>query len=217
MLRAAPVGYRHLSWQNDIREGHLETSKIILEFIKALTASQIIYGAIAITFLLFFKESIRVLIGRIARIKLPGGGELSTPQSLRSSDEKPDDSKISVSSEDLLPPNLELTPEQVKQIVEIFKAERAKAALWEYRYLNYFLVPKTQRVLDWLSSLNVQTTTSMFDSFWMPIIPQANERRAIIDALQAHHLIMLTGELIEVSPKGKEYIQWRGPALSPPT
>ena len=115
----------------------METSKIILEFIRALTASQIIYGAVAITFLLLFKEAIKALIGRIAKIKLPGGGELSPPQSLRSSDEKPNDVKISVSSDDLLPPNLELTTEQVKQIDEAFKAERAKAALWEYRYLNY--------------------------------------------------------------------------------
>ena len=194
----------------------METSKIILEFIRALTASQIIYGAVAITFLLLFKEAIKALIGRIAKIKLPGGGELSTPQSLRSSDEKPNDVKISVSSDDLLPPNLELTTEQVKQIDEAFKAERAKAALWEYRYLNYYLVPQTQRVLDWLASLSVRTTISMFDSFWMPIIPEANERKAIINALQSHHLIMLTGELIEITPKGKEYLQWRGPALAPP-
>ncbi|MDY6932949.1 MAG: hypothetical protein SVZ03_01840 [Spirochaetota bacterium] len=187
----------------------METSKIILELIKALTASQIIYGAIVFTFLLLFKEAIRALIGRIAKIKLPGGGELSTPQSLRSSDEKPDDVNISVPSDDLLPPNLKLTP-------EVFKAERAKAALWEYRYLNYFLVPQTQRVLDWLSSLSVRTTISMFDSFWMLIIPEANERKAIINALQSHHLIVLNGELIEVTPKGNEYIQWRGPALAPP-
>jgi len=196
----------------------LETSKIILDYVKVLTTSQIIYGAIALTFLFLFRKAIRTLIGRIARIKLPGGGELSTPQRLRSSEDKSNEvEKISVPSEDLLPSNLELTPEQMKEIDEIFRAESAKAALWEYRYLNYFLVPQTQRVLDWLLSLSVRTTISMFDSFWMPIIPEANERKAIVNALQTHHLIMLTGELIEVTPKGKEYIQWRGPELPPPT
>ena len=196
----------------------METSKIILDYVKVLTSSQIIYGVTALAFLLLFREAIRALIGRIARIKLPGGGELSTPQSLRTSEEKPDEvEKINIHSDDLLPSNLELTPEQVAEIDEIFKAERAKAALWEYRYLNYFLVPQTQRVLDWLSSLSVRTTISMFDSFWMPIIPEANERKAIINALQTHHLILLTVELIEVTPKGKEYIQWRGPAVAPTT
>lgn len=195
----------------------METSKVILDYMKVLTASQIIYGAIALTFLFLFKEAIRALIGRIAKIKLPGGGELSTPQSLRASEDKTTEVEIGIHSEDLLPQNLELTPEQVKEIDEIFKAERAKATLWEYRYLNCFLVPQTQRVLDWLSSLSVRTTISMFDSFWLPIIPEANERKAIFNALQSHHLIMLTGELIEVTPKGKEYIQWRGPALAPPT
>ena len=195
----------------------MKTLNIILDIIKVLTTSQIIYGAIVLTFLFLFKDTIRGLIGRIAKIKIPGGGELSTPQSLRASEGTPNEDEINIHSEDLPPLKLELTPEQVKEIDEIFNAERAKAALWEYRYLNYFLVLRTQRVLDWLSSLNVRTTISMFDSFWMPIIPETSERKAIITALQSHHLIMLTNELIEVTPKGKEYIQWRGPTLAPST
>ena len=60
-----------------------------------------------------------------------------------------------------------------QKLVEFIEAERARAALLEYRYLNYYLVPNTQRVLG------VHTTSN--------------------------------GELIEVTPKGREYIQWRGP------
>ena len=87
----------------------------------------------------------------------------------------------------------------------------ARAALWEYRYLNYFLARGTQRVLDWLNALGVQTTATMFDSFWLPFIPNAQERQAIITALQAHSLIAMNGQVIEVTPKGKEYLTWRGP------
>ena len=51
----------------------------------------------------------------------------------------------------------------------------------------------------------------MYDSFWMPLIPNPIERGAILDALRNHHLILLQGHMIEVTPKGKEYVQWRGP------
>ena len=89
--------------------------------------------------------------------------------------------------------------------------------MWEYRYLNYYLVPATQRVLEWLASLNTRTSYSFFDTLWMPAIPSAEERRAIINALETHHLIQFQGELIEVTPKGREYIQWRGPLPPPAT
>lgn len=119
--------------------------------------------------------------------------------------------KLGFQAQVSLPQNLSLTPEQVEGIRQLFEAERAKAYLWEYRYLNYFLAQSTQRVLDWLASLQTRTSVSLFDTLWLPAIPSAEERRAIVNALQAHHLIQLTGELIEVTPKGREYIQWRGP------
>lgn len=97
-------------------------------------------------------------------------------------------------------------------------AERARAYFWEYRYLHYFLVLGTQRVLDWLASLPAPTTVGAFDTFWQPLIPSAEQRRTILSVLESHNLIFFRGELIEVSPKGREYIQWRGPLpnLPPP-
>ena len=50
----------------------------------------------------------------------------------------------------------------------------------------------------------------LFDTVWMPAIPSPEERNAIINALQAHYLIQIENGLIEVSPKGREYIEWRG-------
>ncbi len=64
--------------------------------------------------------------------------------------------------------------------------------------------------MDWFASLPNATTVSLFDALWMPSIPSAEERKAIINVLQAHHLIQFQGELVEVTPKGREYIQWRG-------
>jgi hypothetical protein len=104
-----------------------------------------------------------------------------------------------------------LDQKQLEEVRALFDAERARAYLWEYRYLNYFLALQTQHVLDWLASLPSRTSVMLLDTVWLPAIPSVEERRAIIDALQAHYLVQIENGLIEVSPKGREYIEWRGP------
>lgn len=191
----------------------MEIARLVLEYLKVALSPQTLAAAVAIVFFLAFKEDIKALMRRIAKIRFPGGSELSTSQVERSSENVPAGEArppLPPAEQVSLPQNLSLTPEQVQGIRQLFEAERAKAYLWEYRYLNYFLVPSTQRVLDWLASLQTRTSVSLFDTLWLPAIPSAEERKAIINALQAHHLILLTGELIEVTPKGREYIQWRG-------
>jgi len=191
----------------------MEIAMLILEYLKVILTTPVAAGATAITFFVLFKDDIRSLFKRIAKVKFPGG-ELSTTQIERASEEfQPQGVQPPIAPPDppSLPDNLTLNPEQVKVVGEAFAAERARAALWEYRYLNYFLAHSTQRVLDWLNALSVRTTTSMFDAYWLPVIPSAEERRAIINVLQAHSLITLDAGVIEVTHKGKEYLQWRGP------
>ena len=198
----------------------METARLVLEYLKAILSPQDVAGIVALAFFLMFKEDIKALMRRIAKIRFPGGGEVSTTQVERASEESPVREAappVPPPEQVPLPQSPSLTPEQIQQIEQAFQAERAKAYLWEYRYLNYYLVPTTQRVLDWLASLNTRTSISFFDTLWMPAIPSAEERRAIINALQAHHLIQFQGELIEVTPKGREYIQWRGPTPPPAT
>ena len=110
--------------------------------------------------------------------------------------------------------NLTLSPEQTESVKQLFNAERANAYLWEYRFLNYFLAHMTQRVLDWFKQYNAKITLALFDTYWLPIIPDTEERNSIITALQAHHLIEINGKSVEITPKGREYLEWRG-ALSP--
>ena len=190
----------------------METLKLVLEYCKLILSPQVITGVVILIIIKVFVKDIRGLIGRLATIKFPGG-ELSTNQAEQGKGEPTDRKPPEIPSESVIdiPPTLSLNSEQVTQVRQLFEAERAKAYLWEYRYLNYFLVPHTQRVLDWLASIPQSTSVSFFDSFWQPLIPGAQERRAIISALEQHHLIQLTGELVEITPKGKEYIQWRGP------
>lgn len=194
----------------------MEIAKLILEYLKVLLSTPVVAGAIAIAFIVLFRGDIRALMRRVATIRFPGG-EVSTSQVERSSEVTPTTGatpKVPPSEQVVLPQNIALTPEQVKQLAEIFQAERARAYLWEYRYLNYFLVPLTQRVLDWLASLKDRPTYTLYDTLFTQAVPSTEERKAIIDALAAHHLIQLKGDLIEVTPKGREYIQWRRPLPS---
>lgn len=198
----------------------MEIATIVLEYLKVLLSAQVMAGATVFAFFVLFREDIRGLFKRVAKVKFPGGGEFSTTQLEKASEELSPRSKqppVITTDPPKLPDNLILTAEQIKVVGEAFSAERARAALWEYRYLNYFLARHTQLALDWLASLPMRTTTSLFDTYWLPVIPSTEERRAIINALQAHYLIVLTGEVIEVTPKGKEYLQWRGPLPSAAT
>jgi len=163
-------------------------------------------------FFWLFKSDLSTLIARIATIKLPGGSEILTSQagmekkeSLSKNEPPPEPKEPKLDSE-----SLTLTPEQVREIKAVFDAERARAAFWEYEYLNFYLVPNTQKVLEWLANLPQPPTIPLADNLWSPLIPQASERQAILDALENHHLVQRkTGDLLEVTPKGHEYLKVR--------
>ena len=189
-------------------------AQLCLEYLKTILSPQIVAGVVATIVIWRFKNEIRALMGRIAKIRLPGGGELSMSQVERALEptEHPHSEPPKLSADSVnLPKNLSLTPEDQKIVRESFMAERANAALWEYRYLNYFLAQSSQEVLDWLASSKTGTSRSLFDNIWTPLIPNPNERTAIIAALQSHYLINITGEYVTITDKGFEYVEWRGP------
>lgn len=189
----------------------MSTAQLVLDYLKVLLSTQVVAGIVCFTFLCMFREDIKALLLRIAKIKFPGGTEVSTPQTAKQEEKTAEPDKLPTPPKEDVKLPVTLQPEEMKKVAELFQAERARAYLWEYRYLNYFLAYGTQKVLDWLASLPSRTSCDLFDTFWLPYIPSAEERTAIITALQAHHLIQIQDNLIEVTPKGREYIQWRGP------
>jgi hypothetical protein len=193
----------------------MSTAQLVLEYLKVFLTPQIVIGTIVVVFVTIFRPDILALFRRIATIRLPGGTELSTSQSAKIEDEPDRPPPTPPSSADVaLPPSLDAN--ELRTVRELLDAERMRAFVWEYRYLNYFLVQNSQRVLDWFASLPQRTSIQLFDTVWMPLIANAQERRAILNALQTHHLIVINNDLVEVTPKGREYIQWRGGPLPPP-
>lgn len=190
----------------------MEIAKLVIDFLRVFLSLPVIVGAIVLVSFRLFGEDIKALLLRVAKIRFPGGAELSTSQDeRRAMDEQL--GKPQLPAAEIRIPGLPqgLTPQQRQTIEDLLRAEKATAFLWEYRYLNYFLVYGTQMVLDWLISLNRSTTCAHYDAIWLPAIPSAQERAAIIAALETHHLLTIANNVMEVTPKGREYQQWRGP------
>lgn len=145
----------------------MATAELILEYAKVLLSAAPIAGLVGLVFLIAFRDDLRALMRRIGTIRFPGG-ELSVTQAERASEAAttaPESAPPAASTDtSSLPQNFGLSPEDQQRVIEFLQAERARAALWEYRYLNLFLVPHTQRVLDWLVSLGQRTTAPTYDA-----------------------------------------------------
>jgi hypothetical protein len=189
----------------------MEVAEMILEYLRVLLSAQMVVGVVVVTMFCLFKTEVRALINRINAVEW-GSGKISAPQP--ASTEPKSAGNLPKPESPSLPPGIQVNPEDQRRLEQALLSERARAHYWEYRYLNSFYVFNTQRVLDWLIGLNNSTTFTTYDALWQPFISTAQERRNIVRVLEEHNLIALHGDLIEVTPKGREYVQWRGPLPS---
>ena len=195
----------------------MELATLALEYLRVLLTAPLLFSIVAVVFLFKFTEDIKALLLRVAKIRFPDGTEVDMPQSSRieeSEREPVDTGEIPVKG---IPPGL--TQDQEQAITQLVRAQIATTYIWEYRYLNYFLARGTQMALDWFVGLSQPTTLMHYDSVFLPIVPSARERKAMFNALEAHHLVVtcdVASDMIAVTPKGQEYHQWRG-ALPPLT
>ena len=181
----------------------------ILRISELILSPQVVAGLIIIIALTTFKEDIRGVLKRFARIKLPGGTELEMQQLNQSEYSTSKQMDLLSESENEFRKNMEAKIEeneqQIESIQKIAVSNFRESRLWEFRFLNYFLVYNSQRVLDWFNNCPEGITPSSFDSLWMGFIPSPDQRKAIIGAL------ITTEDIIVITEKGKEFIQWRGP------
>ena len=189
---------------------------IILDFLRVLLSPQMITALVIIIFLKFYNDEVKALFKRLT--KLPGGVELSAPQQENLSTEKTIDDKTSPEPQSSIEsvPIQSQDDKQIETLTALYSTERSRAYFWEYSYLNLYLVARTQQVLDWIAALTTPLSIDLFDSMWMPFMPEISERKAIISALERHYLIAIESRLISITPKGHEYIEWRTKVLNPP-
>ena len=143
----------------------LEIAELALEYLRALLTAPFLFSVVAVFFIWRFAEDIKALLLRVAKIRLPGGTEVNTPQSSRVAEEgaKPPPETIEIAVQGI-PSGL--TPEQEQAVKQLVRSHIANAYLWEYRYLNYYLARGTQVALDWLIGLPQPTTYAYYDSFF---------------------------------------------------
>lgn len=114
-----------------------------------------------------------------------------------------------------IPSNASVPPDQA-----VFVELRQQAIFWEYRYLNLFLVHRTQTVLDWLIDRQAKgqlTTVGYYDAELTSRVVSPGERAAILQAVEAHALVAVNNTLLVVTDKGLDYVRWRGPLPQLPT
>ena len=190
---------------------------MIFEYLKVILTAPVMIVVAVLTFIVMFRADVKALMARIARVKFPGG-EIETSQLEKLKEQLPAKGDVPepIAKEGTQVAALPVPANGGNAAQEAFAAERSKAALWEYRYLNLFLARGTQHVMDWFAASDPRATVSLFNAVWLPIIPNPNERLAILTALEAHYLIAIENDLVQVTPKGREYLQWRGPLPSAP-
>lgn len=191
----------------------MRAAELALEYFKALLSAPPMFSAVIVFVVWIFRKDLKSLLSRIAKIRFPGGAEVSTTQSdrlaLEEDKQKPDptvdDKRVQLLSD--------LSPQQKDTMDKLICSYVSAARFWEFRYLNYYFVPITQHVLDWLTDRPI--APEEFEAYWTQHIPSLDERKAIFMALQNHHLIdQDESRLIYVTPKGREYVGWRGPLAS---
>ena len=188
-----------------MNEAHVE---LALGYLRVLLSAppMTVLGVLVLVWV--FRSDLKAIMSRsrIATIKFPGG-ELSTTSQVIDHTEKtgPDEPPPD------LPEGLNISLEQQELVRSFIQAQQDTIRLWEYRYLRDYLVFSTHRVLAWLNLQN-STSIDLFNAFWWPVIPIAKSRENTILALQNHYLITVRDEvMIEITDKGRDYLQWRGP------
>ena len=178
-----------------------------LELLRVLLSAPPMTVLVVLGLVWVFKSDLKALVSRIATIKFPGGEFSTTSQTDRPEKTGPNELPTG-STEIALPEGLTISPEHQKLVIDVVQAQKTTSRIWEYRYLNFYFVRDTQLVLDWLA--HNHPSIEMFHVVWMHAVPKANDREAILLALQNHNLIVID-TMIEITEKGREYLQWRGP------
>lgn len=197
-------------------------SAVALDYLKVLLSWPVAASAITYFLVMNFKPQISELIPRLSSIgnvkfdpDSQGGKAIEEtpikPPPIAQIDPievMPPPGQIDIKGH---PPKI-LNDSSQKETVEIW---RRNSYIWEYKYLNLYLAKNTQRVLEWLDSRNQPIDLLEYDSIWSPYFPNQPEREAIFKALKDHYLIQITDGRFQITPKGKEYIQYRNNLPNP--
>ena len=198
-----------------MNEAHCD---IALAYLRVLLSAPPITALVVFVLVCIFKSDLRKIMSRIAKISFPGGEIETTSQKDPPPEPGPDQVPQGATGQETqtdLPEGLTLSPQEQDLLKDYIHSLRTMSAFWEFRYLNLFFVPNTQLVLNWLSTLEIRPALEVFHAAWSRSIPRAEHRNSILAALQEHGLIVTPATMLEITDKGRAYLQWRGPFPAP--
>lgn len=177
-----------------------------IEVVRIITSWQMVLLAIVVITYQKFEEPIKQLIPKLS-VRANWKDFAITAESQRSA----------VRIEEATPPTPEVDQSQPKaaeiptqELQDAATSWRLAAYVWEYRYLNFFLKGNTQRALNILYTFSQPIPLSLASNLVAQYAPDPNEQKAVLDAMTAHHLVQIQGETISLTPKGREYVEFRG-------
>lgn len=205
---------------------NIEIVKIIPEYIKTILSWPVIIFALTTIFINKFSEEISVFL-KNARFFKAGPVELqSESQTELSGKTRKSAKKI---SQTITKKGVTLTEEQVKQLEAEFnklvqetssKDEQIKnkdqlidylvfrSELYEFKYLNAYLVQNTKLVLLWFNAQPV--TKDYFNLSFQTTMPSPLEREAIFNALLNSQLIEENAGSFRTTDKATRFLKFIG-------
>lgn len=161
-----------------------------------------VIGAIIVFFLIFFRNPLMFWVRNFV-YRNPQGHEFFARDQ--------DPSQITISTSywhqvqdyfaQLEEYNKQITGERQELLKHLEQVE-IKALLWEFQYLNLFLVPTSKSILKWIDMLS--PSIDLFNQFWALI--SEKQREIIIGVLYANELITWQNKILTTTTKGKLFI-----------
>lgn len=207
-------------WQF-LSSGSREDYQIVRDYLALLASWPIIVGILGFYFLSRFSVPISSFIDRMHSLKAPGI-EFSSEDQLRKSES---DRGVQEAVEKAAEPgdirDTSVNREQIRQIINEFTgqndqietlkniASRAldRAEVFEFAYLNLFLVPNSKIAL---MVLNRQDTPKVIFLSQMQVSDQVDdpvkERHAILGALVGNGLVEDNGTMLKITEKGRRFL-----------
>lgn len=190
-----------MSTQLDLINGFSINWVMCLEFLKVLLG----WPSIVLTIAIFGFYIFRVPLSKwLENVKIDyGGATISSQQQKVEDNVQAPKLEVDQSGPSVLPvPN-----GSDSNLVNQWKAA---AYLWEYRFLNFFLAYHSQQFLDWLCDRTEPMSLEVTNSLWLVKVPDVAERQAVVEAITRHHLAEIRDSMISITPKGREYVEFRG-------
>ncbi len=201
---------------------NIEDWKLIRSYLALFLSWPIIILIISLIFIFKFSGSLKIFLENIKSLR---AGPLEISQH---------DKPSSIGLKEKMLGNLEeqgitLTTQQANNIEQyirtlhnddqnkeqLIKILVERSELYEFAYLNYFLVFNTKQALLWFNSISLKTSTK--DNFiqgYFLSIQDSNilaEKEAIFNALLVNNLIEDTGQqTFKISEKGERFLEFIG-------